>query len=160
MVQVVPTIDALNPRREEILAIARRRHAARVRVYGWVARGEAGPSSDVDLLVDFGAQASLVDQVGLTQDPLVDSELLAGQHANAETFLGREQPGVAAEVDFGLLVVAADEKASELRMVDHELDSQTGVEERLLGDRTSRSTATALGPRSRGRGCGGRRRPE
>ena len=37
-------------------------------MFGSVARGEARPSSDVDLLVDFDAEASLLDQVGLTQD--------------------------------------------------------------------------------------------
>ena len=66
--QVVPTIDALRGRREAILAAALRRHASRVRVFGSVARGDAGQSSDVDLLVDFEAEASLLDQVGLTQD--------------------------------------------------------------------------------------------
>lgn len=59
MVQVVPTIDALRRRRDAILAAVRRRHASRVRVFGSVARGEAGPSSDVDLLVDFDTEASL-----------------------------------------------------------------------------------------------------
>ncbi|MHB1928664.1 MAG: nucleotidyltransferase family protein [Acidimicrobiales bacterium] len=68
MAPLVPTIDALRGRREAILAAARRRHASRVRVFGSIARGDAGPSSDIDLLVDFGAEASLLDQVGLTQD--------------------------------------------------------------------------------------------
>ncbi|MDA8281916.1 MAG: nucleotidyltransferase domain-containing protein [Actinomycetota bacterium] len=68
MVQAAPTIDALRGRREAILAAARRRRASRVRVFGSVARGDAGPSSDVDLLVDFGAEASLLDQIGLSQD--------------------------------------------------------------------------------------------
>jgi len=66
--QVVPTIGAFRGRREAISAAARRRHASRLRVFGSVARGDAGPSSDVDLLVDFDAEASLLDQVGLTQD--------------------------------------------------------------------------------------------
>ena len=57
MVQVVPTIDALRRRRDAILAAVRRRHASRVACS--VARGEAGPSSDVDLLVDFDTEASL-----------------------------------------------------------------------------------------------------
>ncbi len=66
--QVVPTIDALRARRQVILAAARRRHASRIRIFGSVARGDAGASSDVDFLVDFDADASLLDQVGLTQD--------------------------------------------------------------------------------------------
>ena len=39
-----------------------------MRVFGSVARGDAGRSSDVDLLIAFEAEASLLDQVGLTQD--------------------------------------------------------------------------------------------
>lgn len=33
-----------------------------------MARGDSTAGSDVDLLVDFEAEASLLDQVGLTQD--------------------------------------------------------------------------------------------
>jgi predicted nucleotidyltransferase len=64
----VLTLDTLRSRREEILAAARRRRASNVRVFGSVSRGEAEPGSDVDFLVDFDAEASLLDQVGLTQD--------------------------------------------------------------------------------------------
>ncbi|MHB8669900.1 MAG: nucleotidyltransferase family protein [Acidimicrobiales bacterium] len=64
----VTTLDVVRSRRAEILAAARRRRASRVRVFGSVARGEAEPDSDVDFLVDFEAEASLVDQVGLIHD--------------------------------------------------------------------------------------------
>lgn len=64
----VLTVDALRTRRDEILATARRRRASNVRVFGSVSRGDAGPSSDLDLLVDFDDDASLLDQVGLAQD--------------------------------------------------------------------------------------------
>ena len=64
----VVTLDVLRSRRDEILAAARRRRASHVRVFGSVSRGDAGPGSDVDFLVDFDAEASLVDQVGLIQD--------------------------------------------------------------------------------------------
>jgi hypothetical protein len=37
-------------------------------VFGSVSRGEAGADSDVDFLVDFDADASLLDQIGLIQD--------------------------------------------------------------------------------------------
>lgn len=63
-----PSLDALRERRADILATARQRHASRVRVFGSVARGDAADSSDVDFLVDFDPEASLVDQVGLMQD--------------------------------------------------------------------------------------------
>jgi predicted nucleotidyltransferase len=62
------TLDMMRSRRPEILAAAQRRHASHVRVFGSVARGEAGPDSDVDFLVDFDEDASLLDQVGLIQD--------------------------------------------------------------------------------------------
>jgi len=37
-------------------------------VFGSVARGEARPGSDLDLLVEFEPGASLIDHVGLSQD--------------------------------------------------------------------------------------------
>ena len=54
--------------REEILRIAARYGARNVRVFGSVARGEEGPDSDVDFLVEFDADRSLLDHVGLVQD--------------------------------------------------------------------------------------------
>ena len=62
------TLQALRARRDEILDAARRRHARNVRVFGSVARGDQGPGSDVDFLVDFDPEASLLDQVGLIQE--------------------------------------------------------------------------------------------
>lgn len=62
------TLEDVKSRRREILAAARRRRASHVRVFGSVARGDAGPDSDIDFLVDFEEEASLLDQVGLIQD--------------------------------------------------------------------------------------------
>jgi predicted nucleotidyltransferase len=45
--------DLLADKREDILRIAEKHGASNVRVYGSVARGEATPESDVDLLVDW-----------------------------------------------------------------------------------------------------------
>ena len=46
------TMDVLQAKRSDILAIAARHGAGNVRVFGSTSRGEAGPSSDVDLLID------------------------------------------------------------------------------------------------------------
>lgn len=54
--------------RDDILAIAARYGAVNVRVFGSVARGEAGPDSDVDILVDLTRKWSLFDRIGLKQD--------------------------------------------------------------------------------------------
>jgi uncharacterized protein len=64
----VLTIEALRRRRTEILGVARTSRAHRVAVFGSVARGEARPGSDLDLLVDFEPGASPLDHVGLFQD--------------------------------------------------------------------------------------------
>lgn len=40
-------------------------HASSPRVFGSVARGDDAPGSDLDLLVDFDDNASLLDEVGL-----------------------------------------------------------------------------------------------
>ena len=68
MTDDVLTLEGLRRRRAEILGVARKRRAHRVAVFGSVARGDARPGSDVDLLVDFEPGASLLDHVGLFQD--------------------------------------------------------------------------------------------
>ncbi len=60
--------DILKSKREDILRIAAKYGASNVRVFGSVARGEAGPESDVDLLIDFEPDRSLLDHVALLQD--------------------------------------------------------------------------------------------
>jgi predicted nucleotidyltransferase len=54
--------------RKEIIRIAASPGAGNLRVFGSVARGEAGPESDVDLLVEMEPDRSLLDLVGLGQD--------------------------------------------------------------------------------------------
>lgn len=51
--------------RETIRTLVHEFHAVAPRVFGSVARGDDGPGSDLDLLVDFTDEASLLDEVGL-----------------------------------------------------------------------------------------------
>jgi predicted nucleotidyltransferase len=60
--------ELLQEKREEILRIAARRGAYNVRIFGSVARGEAGPDSDVDFLVELEPSRSLLDLGGLLMD--------------------------------------------------------------------------------------------
>lgn len=55
-------LDLLKERKKSIRALGRRYGARRIRVFGSVARGEEGPDSDVDLLVEFPAGYDLFAQ--------------------------------------------------------------------------------------------------
>jgi predicted nucleotidyltransferase len=54
--------------RRELLNLARRHGARNVRVFGSTARGETGPGSDVDLLVDLEPGRTLLDLVALRRE--------------------------------------------------------------------------------------------
>ena len=60
--------EILGPKREEILRIAARHGVTSIRVFGSVARGEAGPESDVDFLVEIGGKLTPWFPVGLIRD--------------------------------------------------------------------------------------------
>lgn len=62
------TLSQLREQRAEILALAEKYGAYNVRVFGSIARGEATPDSDIDLLMSFRESASLYDLSGLWQD--------------------------------------------------------------------------------------------
>lgn len=71
-----PVVDLVNIDRpgpvlaqhaDQVRALARDHKITRVRVFGSVARGEDGPGSDVDLLVDFAPGATLFDQARFQQ---------------------------------------------------------------------------------------------
>jgi predicted nucleotidyltransferase len=67
--------DAIREKREAILRIAARHGASQVRLIGSVARGEARPDSDVDLLVTWSEGTSLLDQAAL----MLELERLLGK---------------------------------------------------------------------------------
>jgi predicted nucleotidyltransferase len=60
--------EALKLRRNDVLRIAASRGARRVRVFGSTVRGEQGPASDIDLLVEMEPGRSLIDLMCLEQD--------------------------------------------------------------------------------------------
>lgn len=60
--------ETLKSKREEILRIAQRHGARNIRIFGSVVRGEAGPDSDVDFLVEMEEGRSLFDLGGLLMD--------------------------------------------------------------------------------------------
>ena len=74
-------IDELKNRRDEILWIAARYGARNVRIFGSVVRGETGPGSDIDVLVDLEPDRSLLDHIALKQD----LEDLLGQDVDVVT---------------------------------------------------------------------------
>jgi predicted nucleotidyltransferase len=61
-------LEALRERRDEIGRIAARWGARNIRVFGSVARSDATQASDVDLLVSFDPERSLLDHGGLLAD--------------------------------------------------------------------------------------------
>ena len=60
--------ERLKAKREDILRLAAQHGVRTVRVFGSVARGEAGPNSDVDFLVELEPHRSLLDLGGFVMD--------------------------------------------------------------------------------------------
>jgi predicted nucleotidyltransferase/DNA-binding XRE family transcriptional regulator len=58
----------LRRHRRRVLALASAHGATNVRVFGSVARGEDGPASDVDLLVDLAPGTGLLALIGLARE--------------------------------------------------------------------------------------------
>lgn len=57
--------ELLKEKRSDILRLAGKYGASNVRVFGSVARGQAGPESDIDFLVDMEPGRTLFDLGGL-----------------------------------------------------------------------------------------------
>jgi hypothetical protein len=97
MAAETPTLDPALAERELVLRILRRHEAeiraqgvTRLRMFGSMARGEAGPKSDVDLIADIdrSIRFSLLDLVGL-QHFLQD---LLGREVDVGTTVAKMRP--------------------------------------------------------------------
>lgn len=60
--------NLIKTKRDEILTLAARHGAYNVRIFGSVARGEADDQSDIDFLVSFEPDRSLLDHAALLID--------------------------------------------------------------------------------------------
>ena len=76
--------ELLKEKRQDILRLAARHGAYNVRVFGSVVRGEAGPDSDVDFLVELEPDKSLFDLGAL----LMDLQTLLGREVDVVTEQG------------------------------------------------------------------------
>jgi hypothetical protein len=76
--------QTLKQKRDDILKIASRYGAKKIRVFGSVVRGEDRPDSDVDFLVDLEEGRSPMDLGGL----LMDLQKLLGRNVDVVTKKG------------------------------------------------------------------------
>lgn len=81
----MPAMSRVRSARTALLEAAARRGLSDVRVFGSVARGEADPQSDVDLLVHPGPETSLFDLAGF----MIDAEALLGTSVDVVSDRGR-----------------------------------------------------------------------
>ncbi len=94
LVEVPRPVGVLSRNRRQILAEAAHHGAERVRVFGSIARGDATDESDIDLLVRFRPdvtllglarlQAALVDLLGVSVDVVSEDGLAEGDSIAAE----------------------------------------------------------------------------
>lgn len=61
------SIHDIHSQRDAILACAREHGAIRVRIFGSFSRGEETEGSDVDLLVRYAPNSSLIDHIAFSQ---------------------------------------------------------------------------------------------
>ena len=71
----------LHEKRDDIRAIAAKHGAYNIRIFGSVVRGEAGPDSDIDFLVDAGPATSSWFPAGL----ILDLEKILGRSVEIVT---------------------------------------------------------------------------
>jgi predicted nucleotidyltransferase len=78
------TLELIHEKREEIQRIAAKHGVSGICVFGSVARGEAGPESDVDFLVEAGPVTTPWFPAGL----ILDLEDLLGRRVEVVTGRG------------------------------------------------------------------------
>ncbi len=71
----------LHKKRDDIRAIAAKHGVYNIRVFGFVVRGQAGPDSDIDFLVDAGPATSSWFPAGL----ILDLEKILGRRVEVVT---------------------------------------------------------------------------
>jgi predicted nucleotidyltransferase len=81
--------ELIAEKREEILRVAAKYGAVEVRLIGSVARGEARADSDIDLLVKWAPETSLLDHAGL----MLELEELLGRKVDIASD-GWLKPGI------------------------------------------------------------------
>ena len=74
-------LETLRQKRAELLRIAERHGAYNLRVFGSAVRGDEGPESDIDLLIDARPVTSSWFPAGL----VLDLEGLLGRHVDVVT---------------------------------------------------------------------------
>jgi predicted nucleotidyltransferase len=79
--------ELLKEKRDEILRIAAKHGARKIRVFGSVARGEADEKSDIDFLVEMEPGRTLLDMGGL----LMDLRELLGRDVDVVTERGLKE---------------------------------------------------------------------
>ena len=77
-------LELIHEKRDEILRIAAKHGVSNIRLFGSVARGEEGPESDVDFLVEAGAATTPWFPAGL----VVDLEDVLGRSVEVVTNRG------------------------------------------------------------------------
>ena len=71
----------LNEKRDDIRSIAAKHGAYNIRIFGSVVRGDAGPDSDIDFLIDAGPTTSSWFPAGL----ILDLEEILGRRVDVVT---------------------------------------------------------------------------
>ncbi len=85
-------LDEILVRRDEVNALARKNRAGRMFVFGSCARKEERPDSDIDLLVKFDGNASLLDIVHIRDSArnLFSREVDIVSDRGLSPFVGRQ----------------------------------------------------------------------